>query len=125
LRISPGAYLNEIVGDKRDGTVFQYLLEKLNQLPIAYVHTGSFNDAQTYEELHNMTMSAFIRSHYNGTVIACGSYSFERAENAIANQAFDLVAIGRPFIANPDLIKRLQAHQELTSYDSQMLNTLI
>lgn len=124
LRLSPGAYLNEIVGDKRDADVFKYLLEKLNHYPIAYVHTGNFNDTTRFEELNNMTMTAFIRSHYQGTVVAAGGYTLDRASQAISRGDFDLVAIGRPFIANPDLITRLRKHEALISYDSSMLSTL-
>lgn len=125
IRLSPGAYLNEIVGDMRDGAVFQYLLEQLNTLPIAFVHTGSFNDADTYAELNGLTMTQFLRKHFKGTVIGCGSYTFEKADKQIADNDFDLVAIGRPFIANPDLIHRLQTQQPLKSYDASMLEELI
>lgn len=68
LRLSPGAYLNEIVGDTRDAEVFAYLLTQLNQYPLAYVHTGNFNDAQQFKELNNKTMSDFMREHYRDTV---------------------------------------------------------
>lgn len=124
LRLSPGAYLNEIKGDARDGATFQYLLEQLNHLPIAYVHTGNFNDQQQFSELNGLTMTAFIRTHYRGTVIAAGSYTRERAQAGIEQGLFDLVAIGRPFIANPDLIQRLHANTALVNYDASMLQTL-
>ncbi len=124
LRLSPGAYLNEITGDERDANTFQYLLEQLNQLSIAYVHTGNFNDQQQFKELHGLSMTAFIRMHYKGTVIASGSYTAERAQEGIEQGMFDLVAIGRPFIANPDLITRLRTHAELVNYDASMLRTL-
>lgn len=124
LRLSPGAYLNEIVGEKRDALVFKYLFGKLNDYPIAYVHTGNFNDAQQFEELDNMTMTAFIRFHYDGTVVAAGGYTIDAASEGISLGNFDLVAIGRPFISNPDLIIKLRNNETLTHYDSNMLNTL-
>lgn len=124
IRLSPGAYLNEIVGDKRDAQVFGFLFDALNQLPIAYVHTGNFNDAKPFEELDNMTMTDFIRFHYHGTVVASGGYTMETATAGIAQGKFDLVAIGRSFISNPDLITRLQKNAPLTSYDASMLATL-
>lgn len=61
IRLSPGAYMNEIIGDNRDALVFKYLLEQLNPLSIAYVHTGNFNDKSTFAELNNQTMTHFIR----------------------------------------------------------------
>ncbi len=124
LRLSPGAYLNEIVGEKRDALVFKYLFDNLNHFPIAYVHTGNFNDAQQFKELNDMTMTAFIRSHFHGTVVASGGYSLETASQGINQGNFDLVAMGRPFISNPDLINKLNKNASLTQYDASMLNTL-
>lgn len=124
IRLSPGAYLNEILGDKRDAFVFQYLLEQLNQYAIAYIHTGNFNDSQKFAELNDLTMTAFIRSYYRGTVIGCGNYTVGRAQDAISNKEFDLIAFGRPFIANPDLINIIRNDGDIAPYDVSMLTTL-
>lgn len=124
LRLSPGAYLNEIIGDESDAQVFKYLFENLNQHPIAYVHTGNFNDTTKFKELNDMTMTAFIRSYYRGMVVATGSYTLESALQGISQGDFDLVAMGRPFIANPDLINRMQENLTLNNYDVSMLSTL-
>lgn len=124
LRLSPGAYLNEIVGEKRDAANFQYLLEQLNHLALAYIHTGNFNDQVKFAELGDKTMTEFIRTYYQGTVIACGGYSFEEAQTGVQKNSFDLIAFGRPFIANPDLISHLQQNQNLKSYEESMLSTL-
>jgi len=124
IRLSPGAYLNEIVGDVRDAAVFQFLLEKLNSFPIAYVHTGNFNDKQKFPELNNKTMTSFMRDFYKGTLIASGGYGFNEADEAIEKKQFDLIAIGRPFIANPDLINRLQTNEIIQPYHENMLLSL-
>jgi len=124
IRLSPGGYLNEIIGDESDYDVFRYLLESLNNIPIAYVHTGNFDDKVKFKELKNRTMTDFIRHYYKGTVIASGNYSFEEAHNGMKENAFDLIAIGRPFIANPDLISKLKSQETLIAYGVNMLNTL-
>ncbi len=124
VRLSPGAYLNEIVGDDRDALVFQYLLAQLNKTQIAYVHTGNFNDAGLFKELNNVSMSEFMRQHYHGHLIACGGYTFSSALHGVQNNLFDLVAMGRPFIANPDLINKFLSDQAIVQYDVSMLNTL-
>lgn len=124
IRLSPGAYLNEIIGDEQDGLVFTYLLEQLNHYPIAYVHTGNFDDSKKFSELNNMTMTAFIRTHYKGNVIACGGYTLDKAETGIKENHFDLVAIGKPFIANPNYIDLVQNNQPIRHYEVSMLNTL-
>lgn len=125
LRLSPGAYLNEIKGDPRDAAVFQYLLEQVNEVPIAYIHTGNFDDRVKFPELGNQTMTNFIRHYYQGAVIASGGYTLESAEAGLSENAFNLVAIGRPFIANPDLIEKMRNQTQLKEYDVNMLEMLI
>ncbi|WP_419418408.1 alkene reductase [Legionella sp. D16C41] len=125
LRLSPGAYLNEMVGDKRDAEVFAYLLTQLITRQIAYVHTGNFDDAVHFKELDNQTMTAFMRHHFQGNLIASGSYTVQKAAEQIQKHQFDLIAFGRPFIANPDFVKRVQAAASLQSYEVAMLETLV
>lgn len=125
IRLSPGAYLNEIIQHPQDRYVFQYLLEQLNTLPLAYVHTGNFDDGVIFEGLENKTMTQFLRTYYHGTLIAAGGYDVKRAEVAIEEKQFDLVAMGRPFIANSDLVHRLMNDEEIRAYDNSMLATLL
>jgi N-ethylmaleimide reductase len=124
IRLSPGAYLNEIVGDTRDSSVFSYLLSALNNLPIAYVHTGNFDDRVKFKELDNQTMTQFIKFHYDGTVIASGGYDLVEVEKQVDQTDFDLVSIGRAFIANPDLVAKFKQQETLDSYNVSMLETL-
>jgi len=48
----------------------------------------------------------------------------ESAAAAVADDAVDLVAFGRGFIANPDLVARIRAGQALEPYDQEMLARL-
>ena len=124
IRLSPGAYLNEIEGDVRDAAVFKKLLQDLSNKKLSYVHTGNFDDTVTFSELGNKTMTQFIREHYTGFVIASGGYTAESAEQQMMNNEFDLVAFGKPFIANPDLVFRLKNNLNLIQYESSMLDTM-
>lgn len=124
LRLTPAAYLNEIVPDKRDPEVFQYLLSELNSRDLAYVHTGAFDDQEKHEVLGNLNMSTFMRQYYTGTLIGCGSYDLQTAKNAIEQNQFDLCAFGRPFIANPNLVDCFLSNHEVVPYDVKMLAEL-
>ncbi len=124
IRLSPGAYLHEMQGDTRDAAVFAYFLSELASLNLAYVHTGNFDDSVQFTELGEKTMTQFIREHYQGQVIASGGYDLARAAQGISANQFDLVSMGKPFIANPDLVHKLKHDHELTAYDSSMLETL-
>jgi len=123
IRLSPGAYLSEMEGHCDDASVFQHLLKQLESKEIAYVHAGIFDDSTHFDYLDG-TVTQFLRRNYGGTLIASGSYTPESAAEAMANGSFDLIAIGRPFIANPDLIQKLDKGEEPVNYQSEMLEKL-
>ncbi|MCE0743911.1 hypothetical protein LWC05_08445 [Acetobacter sicerae] len=52
--------------------------------------------------------AASFRKTYRGTLIAAGGFTRETAEEALQAGDLDLIAFGRPFIANPDLVERMQ-----------------
>lgn len=122
LRLSPGGHLNAIHTISDDQAVFIYLLESLNKYPIAYVHTGAFDDGISYEGLNHQTMTEFMRPHYHGTLVASGGYSIQLAKEGIETNQFDLIALGRPFIANPELIHQLKNEHPLKAYTPELLN---
>lgn len=124
IRLSPGTYLHQITGDARDADTFSYLLNELSKTSIAYVHTGNIDDATRFTYLQDLTMTAFIRTHYNGIVIAAGNYTADTAAVGLQNGEFDLVSIGRPLIANPDLIEKLQKNKLITPFHQDMLASL-
>ncbi len=49
-----------------------------------------------------------LRATFSGTLIVAGNYDQQKAERILGAGLADLVAFGRPFIANPDLPQRLQ-----------------
>ena len=123
LRVTPGAYFN-MSEDNRDKAVFDYLLPELEKRNLAYLHGGIFDDSTTFESLEGKTTSAFLRAGYKGTLVGVGSYSFESAKEAINEGKFDLIAIGRPLIANPDYISKVSNGEELVPYSDEMLAEL-
>ncbi|KTF19017.1 alkene reductase [Pseudoalteromonas sp. 10-33] len=123
LRVTPGAYFN-MSEDNRDKAVFDYLLPELEKRELAYLHGGIFDDSTTFESLEGKTTSAFLRAGYKGTLVGVGSYSFESAKDAINEGKFDLIAIGRPLIANPDYISKVTNGEELVPYSDEMLAEL-
>lgn len=123
LRLSPGAYFN-MATDSRDRAVFDYLLPELETRDIAFVHIGIFDDCMEFDYLGGRA-SSYVRAHYGKTLVGVGSYSAETASEAIAADKFDLIAIGRPFIANPDYIARVRDGLELVPYSDEMLATLV
>ncbi len=123
LRLSPGAYFN-MEADVRDKLVFDYLLNKLNDKSLAFVHIGIFDDSMHFDYLGGK-VSDYVRSIYNGTLVGVGGYTPSSASDAINAKRFDLVAIGRPFIANPDYITRIKENKPLKEYTDTMLAELV
>ena len=123
LRISPGAYFN-IAPDARDREVFDYLLKELNARSLAYLHIGIFDDEMTFDYLDGRA-SDYVRKIYNDTLVGVGGFNAESGLAAINNDRFDLLAIGRPFIANPDYVSRIKNNQETVKYNDEMLQSLI
>jgi len=123
LRVSPGAYFN-MAGDARDRQVFDYFLNELELRDLAFLHVGIFDDAMEFDYLEGQA-SSYIRANYNKTLVGVGSYTPNSASTAIGNNKFDLVAIGRPFIANADYIAKVRQGADLVEYSDEMLTSLV
>lgn len=123
LRISPGAYFN-MAGDRRDREVFDLLLTELEQRALAFLHIGIFDDSMEFDYLGGRA-SSYVRNNYRNTLVGVGSYSPDSASAAIGEDKFDLIAVGRPFIANPDYVAKVRAGEALTTYSDDMLTSLV
>ncbi|NAW87099.1 alkene reductase [Photobacterium halotolerans] len=123
LRLSPGAYFN-IDADARDREVFDYLLAELETRHLAFLHVGVFDDSMAFDYLGG-TASEYMRSRYSKTLVGVGGFTPESGSQAIADGKFDLLAIGRPLIANPDYVAKVKAGEALTEYSDTMLAELV
>lgn len=122
LRLSPAAYFGEMRWTPGDNEVYVELLRRVREFALAYVHTGVVDD-RVYEELGG-TSSQFLRRHWHGVLVANGAYTPQRAQEAVAAGACDLVSFGRSFIANPDLVERLRQGRPLAAYRPEMTKAL-
>ncbi|WP_372870523.1 alkene reductase [Shewanella sp.] len=122
LRISPAAYFN-IQPDARDRQVFDLLLAELDKRELAYLHGGIFDDSVEYDYLDGK-VSEYLRRHTRHTLVGVGGYSADSAAEAIADDRFELIAIGRPFIANHDYVARVREGKETIAYSDEQLPIL-
>jgi N-ethylmaleimide reductase len=70
------------------------------------------------------SVKAMFRSTFKRTLILSGGYDATRAESDLAAGKCDLVAVGKPFLANPDLVERWKAHAALNAPDMTTFYTL-
>ena len=124
VRLSPvpPPNMGSLLETPKDQEVYQYLLNQLSKLSLAYVHLSSDDDDKMRGFLSTKP-SQFLRDHYRGTLIAGGNYSLEQAEDMLKNNRCDLIYFGRKILANPDLIAKMTSKisPHLASFSSAMI----
>lgn len=115
IRLSPFGINGEMVAD--GSTIEQYtqLAEGLNKTGIVYIHIVD-HSALGAPAVPDAVKEA-ISTNYRGTIIISGGYDAAKAEADLEAGKGELVAFGRPFIANPDLVERLKTGAELAIPD--------
>lgn len=98
------------------------ILEASKQLQardIAYLHLSEadWEDAPVIPESFRVE----LRKVFTNAIIVAGSYTQQRANEVLDKGYADLVAFGRPFVSNPDLVSRLKQQQPLSDLDPSTL----
>jgi len=104
VRLSPNGAFNDMGSpDFRDQ--FTYVAQQLDQFGLAYLHVMD-GLAFGFHELGEPMTLAEIRKVFSGPLIGNCGYTRETAEKAVNQDPAVLIAFGRPFISNPDLVGR-------------------
>lgn len=121
IRISPYGVFNDTGAFPGIDDFFKNLSKKLSDLGLVYIHLvdHSAMGAPTVPE----ALKREIKRVFKGTVILSGGYDANRAESDLLEQNAQLIAFGRPFISNPNLVEKLQKNLELTPVISETLYT--
>ena len=124
LRLNPS--LNGIFGmeaDEETIPTFDYIVEKLNQYDLAYLHLSEpFNDVSEIPYLVT-EIAKHYRPMYKGTLVINAGFDQEKGNKFILEGLADAVAFGKPFISNPDLPKRFELGAELAPWDQDTFYT--
>jgi N-ethylmaleimide reductase len=118
IRLAPLTTLNGCV-DADPETTYLAAAKLLGDLGVGYVHIAEadWDDAP----LMPVEFKRKLREVFQGVLIYAGKYSAERAREAIASGWADMIAFGRPFVANPDLPERLRIGASLAQHDRNTL----
>jgi N-ethylmaleimide reductase len=113
LRLSPVTPANDIV-DADPQPLFEYVVRELAPLGLAYLHiiegaTGGPREVEGRPFDYEALRKAWRAAGAKGAWMVNNGYDKPRAEQAVAEGA-DLVAFGKAYIANPDLVERLRAN---------------
>jgi len=114
IRISPVTPANDI-SDSNPQPLFDYIVDHLNALKLVYIHviegaTGGPRDFAPFDY-------GSLRKRFKGAYIANNGYDFELADKVLSSGEADLIAFGKLFIANPDLVERFMRGAPLNEPD--------
>ena len=115
VRLSPGAYLHGMAPGADCEALFAHLATGFNDLGLLYVHVADYS-ALGAPPIAPAILRA-IRARFQGIYILSGGYDRARAEHDLAEKRGELVAFGRPFIANPRLVSKLKSGAPLLEPD--------
>jgi N-ethylmaleimide reductase len=120
IRLSPVTPANDVI-DADPQPLFEYVLRQLAPLKLAYIHviegaTGGARELADRPFDYVALKAAYRNAGGTGAWMVNNGYDKSLAQAALADGA-DLVAFGKPFLANPDLVRRLREDAPLNAPD--------
>ncbi|HRF72467.1 MAG TPA: alkene reductase [Accumulibacter sp.] len=116
VRISPLGTAHEMQPDPDPLVTYGYLASCLKRLRIGHLHVYDQDGNWIHDSEGDLL--PHLRACFSGTLILCGGFDRERAEAALRAGRGDLIAFGKHFIANPDLVQRLRIGAPLAHWNS-------
>lgn len=104
VRLSPNGAFNG-QGSEDNFETFSFAIEELNKIGIGYLHVmdglafGFHGKSKQYRLFD-------VRKRFDGPIIGNCGYTQGTAEGAIRTGTVDMIAFGRPYLSNPDLVER-------------------
>lgn len=121
MRVSPYGAFNDMKPDSETEALYERLAEELGKLGLVYIHIVDHSSMGAPEVKPSVKRK--IRERFKGNVILSGGYDAARAEQDLAEGKGDLVAFGRAFISNPNLVTKLQGGAPLAPADPSTFYT--
>jgi N-ethylmaleimide reductase len=115
IRLSPFGVFNDMPLYPEMEADYTYLAQKLNAAGLLYIHLVDHSSMGAPKVPDSM--KATFRGVFKGALILSGGYDAARAESDLAAGKCDLVAVGKPFLANPDLVARWKTHAAVNAPD--------
>src|SRR6202035_3941838 len=115
IRLSPYGAFNGMKPDDATDALYEHLATQLGEAGLLYVHVVDHSSMGAPPVKASLKRS--IRERFRGAYILSGGYDRARAEHDVAEKRGDLVAFGKPFLANPRLVSKLRSGAPLTALD--------
>ncbi|MEL6344033.1 MAG: alkene reductase [Myxococcota bacterium] len=111
IRLSPYGVFNGLGAFEGVNEQFADLAGALGELGLVYIHV--VDHSAMGAPAVPQAVKAAIRERFGGTILLSGGYDAGRAEVDLTENRGELVAFGRPFLSNPDLLERYRADADL------------
>jgi N-ethylmaleimide reductase len=121
IRLSPAGGFNGMNTDADAVEVYTHLAGALSKLGLVYVHLVDHSTMGT--PAPSADVVGAIRENFNSTLILSGGYDAKRAASDLVAGKCELVAFGKPFIANPRLPLKFKSGEPLVSPDMETFYT--
>ncbi|OQP63084.1 alkene reductase [Niastella vici] len=117
VRLSPFAHINDLPAFDEETATYKYIIDALQKLDILYIHLSAVvaNDKSSIPT----EFLQYVRKRFDNLLILAGGHTAASAEALVQQGLVDLIAFGKPFIANPDLVERFQHNKELAIPDPE------
>jgi N-ethylmaleimide reductase len=124
LRLSPVTPSNDIGQDSLPQALFEHVVDRLAPMKLAFLHvvegqTGGARDIAPFD--FEALRRRFKQANPQGVWMVNNGYNRQMAIDVVASGQADVVAFGRPFISNPDLVQRLRIDAPLNALQSATL----
>jgi N-ethylmaleimide reductase len=123
VRLSPMTTFNGTALDSDPQALYNYVVEQISPLGLAYLHVieGETGGSREPEGAARPFDYAALRQRFDGPLMVNNGFQREQAMQTVATGKADLVAFGRPFISNPDLVRRLRENAPLNALNADGL----
>jgi N-ethylmaleimide reductase len=121
IRLSPYGVFNGMTTDADTDALYTHLASELSSRKAVYLHLVDHSAMGAPKP--SASLVSTIRQKFVGTLILSGGYDAARAEADLAAKAGDLVAFGRPFLANPNLPAKLRSGAALRAPNMETFYT--
>lgn len=115
VRLSPVSPVNDSK-DSNPTPLYRHAVEGLNRFKPAYLHIVEGATGGSRDIVPGYDFGA-LKQAFHGAFMANNGYDFAMADAALRAGRADVIAMGRPFIGNPDLVERLKAGAPLAEND--------
>jgi N-ethylmaleimide reductase len=121
IRLSPFGVFNDMPLYDAMEADYTYLAQQLNARGLVYIHLVDHSSMGAPPV--PASMKATFRNVFKGKLILSGGYDAARAESDLAAGKCDLIAVGKPFLANPDLVARWKTGAAVNAPDMSTFYT--